>query len=700
MSARVLPGRPFPQGAHWDGEGTNFALYSEHAHGVTLCLFDALGVETRYELEERTEYVWHGYLPGIGPGQRYGYRVHGPYNTSQGHRFNPHKLLVDPYAFAIDGKVDYRAPVHGYGAANDEMDVRDDAWGMPKSVVIDGRFDWGSDRPPQVPWSETIIYEAHVKGLSRLHPEVPRELRGTYLGLASDPILAHLEKLGVTAVELMPVHECMDEPAVAQRGMTNYWGYSTLGYFAPDQRFASGPGKQVVEFKRLVKALHSRGLEVLLDVVYNHSCEGDHEGPTVCLRGVDNVTYYRLTKTDRSRYEDFTGCGNTLDMMHPQTLKLVMDSLRYWVTQMHVDGFRFDLASALGREHEAMSRMATFFDIIYQDPVLSRVKLVAEPWDVGEGGYQVGNFPIQWAEWNGRFRDTVRHFWHGRGGQVADLGYRLTGSSDLFGDDGRHPGSSINFVTAHDGFTLHDLVRYARKHNDANGEDNRDGSSDDSSSNCGVEGDSDDEAIESLRARQVRNFFATLLFSQGVPLITSGDEIGKTQRGNNNAYCQDNPISWIDWELDPERAELFEFVRKLVMLRRAHPAFQRRTFLRGEHVHGVGKDIVWYSPHGTEMTAKDWADTERRAIGLLLAGDALADRSALGHVLSDDTFFLALNASDSSVGFLVPPMAEGESWEVLVDTASSKVPAMRRLRGRERMILVAKSFALLRHPRE
>jgi isoamylase len=685
----TMPGRPFPQGATWDGEGTNFALYSENATGVFLCLFDELGVETQVRLPERTAFVWHGYLPRVGPGQRYGFRVEGPHAPERGHRFNPRKLLVDPYAHSIEGKADTRAPMF--------QDDRDDAWGVPKSVVVDRRFDWEGDLKPNVPWSETVIYELHVKGVSKLHGQVPRELRGTYLGLASEPIISHLVSLGVTTVELMPVHEHMDEPPLQKRNMTNYWGYSTLGFFAPEQRYASKLGRQVREFKEMVRALHHAGLEVLVDVVYNHTCEGDHEGPIVCLRGIDNSVYYRLKKDHLDLYEDFTGCGNTLNMMHPQALKLVMDSLRYWATEMHVDGFRFDLASALGRELGAMSRMSTFFDIIYQDPVLSRVKLVAEPWDVGEGGYQVGNFPIQWTEWNGKYRDTVRRFWRGDPAQIADLGYRLTGSSDLFQDDGRHPGASINFVTAHDGFTMRDLVSFEKKHNEGNGEDNHDGASDNASFNCGVEGDSQDPRVVELRARHVRNFFATLLLSQGVPMIESGDEIGRTQQGNNNAYVQDNPISWLEWELFPEQRELLDFVRKLILLRRAHPAFQRTTFFRGARGHGSVRDIVWYTQAGVEMTAADWSDPARRAVGLLLAGNAIDAKTDLGDPLSDDTFFLALNASESSVGFVIP--GSGTSpWEVVVDTATSRIPVMRRLAANDSLVLVAKSLVLLRKP--
>lgn len=698
---RVLPGRPSPQGATWDGEGTHFALYSENATAVVLCLFDELGAETRLPLEERTAFVWHGYVPGVGPGARYGFRVHGPYDPKRGHRFNPAKLVVDPYARAFDGKVDPRAPIFGYRSNDpDAPDDRDDAWGVPKSVVTDGRFDWQGDAPPKIPWSESVVYELHVKGVSAQHPAVPRELRGTYAGLASEPVVDHLVSLGVTTVELMPVHECMDEAHLLRRGLPNYWGYSTLGYFAPDQRFACRRGEQVREFKEMVRALHRAGLEVLIDVVYNHTCEGDHEGPTVSLRGVDNAVYYRLEKDARDRYEDFTGCGNTLDMMHPQTLKLVMDSLRYWATEMHVDGFRFDLASALGRELGAMSRLSTFFDVIYQDPVLSTVKLVAEPWDVGKDGYQVGNFPLHWTEWNGKFRDTVRRFWRGDAGQLKDLGFRLTGSSDLFQDDGRHPGASVNFVTAHDGFTLRDLVSYSEKHNEGNGEQNRDGSNDATSMNSGVEGDTRDPGVLALRARQVRNFFATLLFSQGVPMLASGDELGKTQRGNNNAYVQDNPISWLDWELDPEKLELEDFVRKLVQVRRAHPAFQRKTFFRGERVRGDSRDLVWLNESGVELTGDDWNDPERRAVGLLVAGDALDEKSALGHPLLDDTFYLALNAGGASVDFVVPgPADDAPPWDLLVDTATTKVPVLRRVRPGERLTLVTKSFVLLRRAR-
>ncbi len=697
---RVLPGKAYPQGAVWDGGGVNFALYSEHAERVELCLFDDEGVETRLPLEERTAFVWHGYVPDLWPGQRYGYRVHGPYDPARGHRFNPNKLVVDPYALAIDGDFDYDAPIFGFDEAHEAApDLRDSARGVPRSVVVDTRFDWHDDAPPDIAWSETVIYELHVKGMTQAHSAIPPSLRGSYLGLASPQVLEHLRALGVTAIELMPVHHHMDEPALARRGMHNYWGYSTLGYFAPDQRFATGRGHQVHEFKEMVRRIHAAGLEVLLDVVYNHSCEGDHLGPTVSLRGIDNAVYYHLRASDPSRYDDFTGCGNTLNMMHPQTLKMVMDSLRYWVTEMHVDGFRFDLASALGREGAAMSRMATFFDIVFQDPVLSRVKLIAEPWDVGDDGYQVGNFPVSWTEWNGRYRDTVRRFWRGEPGHVADLGYRLTGSADLFGSDGRHPSASINFITAHDGFTLRDLVSYRHKHNEQNGEQNRDGTNDNASDNYGVEGETDDQEVLAVRARQVRNFFATLLFSQGVPMITAGDEVGRSQRGNNNAYCQDNELSWMNWELTPGKEELLAFVSKLVLLRRSHPIFQRHTFFRGERAAGTElKDIAWFTPRGTEMTAGDWAEPEHHTIGLLLSGDGVGARSPQGQVLEDDTFFLALNAGLRSVDFVVPPIG-GEPWEVLVDTASAKVPAMRRIFGGSQLPLVGRSVALLRRPR-
>jgi isoamylase len=682
MALTLRPGRHSPLGATFDGAGVNFAVFSENATGMELCLFDQQGRETRIALRERTMNVWHGYVPGILPGQRYGFRAHGPYEPASGMRFNVNKLLVDPYARAIEGKIDYAHPVFAYvgsparGFAGTrlppdeyEPDERDSAPGIPKGVVVFESFDWEGDRRPEIPWTDTVLYEAHAKGLSMQHPDVPEEIRGTYLGLAHPAIITHLKKLGVTSLELLPIHEALDEWSVAARGMSNYWGYSTLGFFAPDQRFASKPGAQVQEFKAMVKALHQAGIEVVLDVVYNHTCEGDPLGPTVSLRGLDNPTYYRLRPDNPAHYEDYTGCGNSLNMLHSQTLKLVMDSLRYWVTEMHVDGFRFDLASTLARESGAVDKMSAFFDIIHQDPILSNVKLIAEPWDLGHGGYQVGNFPVLWTEWNGRYRDAVRHFWIGHGWTVAEMGYRLTGSSDLYEDDGRHPHASINFVTAHDGFTLRDLVSYERKRNLPNGEDDRDGSNDNASWNCGVEGPTDDEEIATLRVRQQRNFLATLMLSQGVPMLTSGDELGKTQHGNNNPFVQDNPISWIDWALDTEQETLLSFCRELVAFRSRHPVFRRSRFLRGEPAGGSAlKDIAWFSPTGREMVTADWQAPRGCVLGLLLAGDALDWHDAMGEPVIDDSFLVLLNGSADDVDFVLPGPEWGSRWVSRIDT--------------------------------
>lgn len=668
------PGYHAPLGATWDGEGTNFAVFSEHARAVELCLFDAEGRETRVPLHERTLHVFHAYLPGVGPGQRYGFRAHGAWEPAEGRRFNAAKLLVDPYARALEGKVDYRYPVFAYprdlGASDLVRDDRDSARGVPKSVVVDDTFDWKGDRPPRVPWTDTVLYEAHVKGLTARHPRVPPEHRGTYLGVAADAVVEHLRALGVTTVELLPIHDHMDEWFVASRGSANYWGYSSLGYFAPDQRFASAPGQQVTEFKEMVRRLHAAGLEVVLDVVYNHTGEGDHTGPSVGLRGLDNEVYYRLRRDDRRRYEDFTGCGNTLNMVHAQTLKLVMDSLRYWVTEMHVDGFRFDLASALARESLEVDKLSAFFDIVHQDPVLSRVKLIAEPWDLGEGGYQVGNFPVLWTEWNGRYRDTTRRFWRGERTAVPDLGFRLTGSSDLYEEDGRHPTASINFVTAHDGFTLRDLVTYERKRNEDNGEDNRDGTDDNLAWNSGAEGETDDAAVRALRLRRAKAFLLTLAVSQGVPMLVAGDEMGRTQRGNNNAYCQDTPLSWVDWDLDPPREELLAFARQVLAFRARHPVLRRRRFLRGAPVGGSElKDIAWFSPEGEEMTDADWASPRAAALGLLLAGDALGWEDDEGKPVVDDTLLVVLSAERAPLPLTLPDERFGLSWLVRFDTA-------------------------------
>ncbi|MFO7189818.1 MAG: glycogen debranching protein GlgX, partial [Pseudomonadota bacterium] len=596
----VWPGKPYPLGATWDGEGVNFALFSEHAEKVELCFFDAAGRREvqRITMKERTEQIWHCYLPEARPGLLYGYRVYGPYKPEEGHRFNPHKLLLDPYARNIVGSLRWSDALFGYQIGNKREDLsfdrRDSAGGMPKCKVIDPAFTWGEDRRPKIPWDDMVIYELHVRGFTMQHPDVPPALRGTYAGLTTAPVVDYLRRLGVTTVELMPVHSFVDDRYLVQKGLSNYWGYNTIGFFAPEARY-SASGK-VAEFKTMVKTLHSAGIEVILDVVYNHTAEGNHMGPTLSFRGIDNASYYRLVPDNPRYYNDYTGCGNTLNMQHPRSLQLIMDSLRYWVTEMHVDGFRFDLASALARELHEVDRLGAFFDIIRQDPVLSQVKLIAEPWDLGEGGYQVGNFPIGWAEWNDKYRDTMRAYWKGDGGIIHEFATRLTGSSDLYGRGGRRPYSSINFIASHDGFTLHDLVSYNEKHNEANGEDNRDGHDHNLSWNCGVEGPTDDPQIKALREQQKRNMLATLFLSQGVPMLLAGDKLGRTQRGNNNAYCQDNEISWLDWTDNPERAQLFEFTRRLIALRRAHPVFRRREFFQGRPVQGGAKDIVWLKP--------------------------------------------------------------------------------------------------------
>ena len=696
----MRPGRHAPLGATYDGQGVNFAVYSEHAQGMELCLFDEHQGhvdEKRIPLREHTMHIWHGYVAGLKPGQRYGFRAKGAYEPSRGLLFNPNKLLVDPYARSIEGKIDYSAPVFAFGE-NGVADTRDDAHGIPKGIVCDERFDWEDDAHPYVPWADTVLYEAHVKGLTMTHPEVPAKLRGTYLGLASEPIIHHLKTLGVTSIELLPIHECMNEHSVAARGRVNYWGYSTLGYFAPDQRFASEPGRQVREFKQMVKRLHAAGIEVVLDVVYNHTGEGDHLGPHVSLRGLDNPTYYRLNPKNRATYEDYTGCGNSLNMVHPQTLKLVMDSLRYWVTEMRVDGFRFDLATTLAREvGSQLDRLSAFFDIIHQDPVLSNVKLIAEPWDLGQNGYQVGNFPVLWTEWNGRYRDTMRKFWTGNRAVVSDMGFRLTGSSDLYEDDGRRPHASINFITAHDGFTLHDLVTYEKKRNLANGEDNRDGWDDNQAWNCGVEGPTTDEAVLKLRARQVRNFIVSLLLSQGVPMLTAGDEIGKTQDGNNNAYAQDNEISWLDWKLDTNRQRLFAFVSEVISFRRRHPVFRRPRFFRGERVAGSDlPDIAWFRVDGREMQGSDWNQPERAVIGLLLSGEALDWRDAKGDNVIDDTFLILLNGSHDDVTFTLPSAEWGAKWACRIDTSQDTLSDGATLEAGARLSLPSHSLVVFK----
>jgi isoamylase len=679
---RIWPGTPYPLGATWDGWGTNFALFSEVAERVELCLFDeaddkgALG-ETRVELTEADGFVWHGYLPGIAPGQRYGYRVHGPHDPPRGLRCDGSKLLLDPYGKAVEGDIRWDASLFDYQFASPtKRNTSDSASHMPKNVVINPFFDWGNDRAPQIPYHETIIYEAHVRGLTLCHPEVPAAQRGTYAGLAHPAVIAHLQRLGVTAVELMPVHQFVAEQSLVGRGLTNYWGYNTIGFLAPHNRYSSAGqrGEQVGEFKSMVKALHEAGIEVILDVVYNHTAEADHMGPTLCFRGIDNAAYYRLSDSERWRYLDYTGCGNSLNARHPHSLQLVMDSLRYWILEMHVDGFRFDLAAALARELHDVDRLSTFFDLVQQDPVVSQVKLIAEPWDVGEGGYQVGNFPPLWTEWNGKYRDAVRDFWRGQPSTVPDFASRLTGSSDLYANSGRRPVASINFVTCHDGFPLDDLVSYDSKHNEANGEGNRDGADDNRSWNCGVEGPSTDRAIGELRARQRRNFLVTLFLSQGVPMLLAGDEMGRTQGGNNNAYCQDSSVSWLDWGLAAAEQDLLQFTEMLVGLRREHPVFRRRRFFRGQVPGGEKGDLVWLTPAGGVMTDADWGASYAKSLAMFLNGDAISEPDPRGGKITDDSFLLLFNAHSNPLTFTLPEASYAPGWEVVIDTAR-KPPA-------------------------
>ena len=701
---RTRPGHPYPLGATWDGAGVNFALFSDHATAVELCLFDPASPTTetqRIRLVERTDRVWHVYLPEGRPGFLYGYRVDGPYEPAAGHRFNPRKLLLDPYARAIAGAIEWSDAIFGYRVGDPEADLsrddRDSAPFVPKSVVVDSAFTWGDDRRLKTPWHLTVIYEAHVKGFTARNPAVPKELRGTYAGLASPASIHYLRRLGVTAVELMPVHQFVRDRHLVERGLTNYWGYNTIGFFAPDSRYASEGvrGEQVREFKQMVKALHDAGIEVILDVVYNHTGEGNHLGPTLSFRGIDNAAYYRLGE-DRRHYMDYTGCGNTLDMTHPRAVQLLMDSLRYWVSEMHVDGFRFDLASALARELHEVDRLSAFFDVIHQDPLISQVKLIAEPWDLGEGGYQVGNFPPGWAEWNGRYRDTIRRYWKGDSGQVADLAYRLTGSSDLYESDGRRPSASVNFVTAHDGFTLLDLVSYNEKHNEANGEDNRDGTSDNLSWNCGVEGPTDDPKVTALRLRMVRNFLATLLLSQGVPMLLSGDETGRTQQGNNNGYCQDNELSWVGWTWSRSARAQLTFTQRLIRLRLAHPVFHRRRFFQGRRIEGSEvKDLSWFRPDGKEMTQEEWTNGFTRCLGLRLAGDAIEEIDQAGDPIRDDTFLLLLNAHHEPIDFVLPAHRARLRWDLVFDTRDWTV-ASKSFKVGDLFPLEARSLALLR----
>ncbi|BDY27945.1 glycogen debranching protein GlgX [Mycolicibacterium mageritense DSM 44476 = CIP 104973] len=672
----IWRGKAYPLGATYDGSGTNFALFSEVAERVELCLFDADGVETRLTLPEVDGFVWHGFVPSVEPGQRYGYRVHGPYDPAAGHRCNPNKLVLDPYAKAINGSFTWGQPLFSYNFGDpDSRNDDDSAANMPKAVVINPYFDWGVDHPPKHEYADTVIYEAHVKGLTETHPDIPEQIRGTYAAVAHPVIIEHLQSLGVTAIELMPVHHFVNDSGLIDKGLSNYWGYNTIGFLAPDPKYSSSPtpGGHVQEFKAMVRALHEANIEVILDVVYNHTAEGNHMGPTLSMRGIDNAAYYRLVDDDKRYYMDYTGTGNSLNVGHPHSLQLIMDSLRYWVTEMHVDGFRFDLAATLAREFYDVDRLSAFFELVQQDPIVSQVKLIAEPWDVGPGGYQVGNFPPLWTEWNGKYRDTVRDYWRGEPATLDEFASRLTGSADLYEQTGRRPFASINFVTAHDGFTLRDLVSYNEKHNAANGEDNRDGESNNKSWNCGAEGPTEDPAINALRARQQRNFLTTLLLSQGVPMISHGDELGRTQQGNNNVYCQDNALSWIDWE--SADTDLLEFARSVSAVRSAHPVFRRRRFFNGRPVREAGAaalpDIAWLAPDGSDMTTEDWETGYAKSVAVYLNGQGIPDTDVRGQRVVDDSFLLCFNAHYEAIEFTLPPEEFGTSWVPIVSSAAN-----------------------------
>ena len=701
---RVWPGHPYPLGATWDGEGVNFALFSENATGVELCLFDRTeDAEERLKIKvsNRSDQIWHCYLPDVRPGQLYGYRVHGPYRPEEGHRFNPAQLLIDPYAKSVSGTIKWSNALFAYriGGPREDLEPNMDnsAGGLPKSVVVDPAFTWGNDRPPKVPWNRTVIYETHVKGMTIRHPEVEERLRGTYLGLSSEPIIDHFLSLGVTAVELLPVHHYVVDRHLAEKKLTNYWGYNSIAFLSPDIRYSTGGlGSQVYEFKSMVKKLHSAGIEVILDVVYNHTGEGNHLGPTLSLRGIDNKAYYRLVPDNPRFYMDFTGTGNSLNMLHPRTIQLIMDSLRYWVLDMHVDGFRFDLATVLARELHEVNRLGTFFDIIHQDPVLSQVKLIAEPWDVGPGGYQVGNFPIGWAEWNGKYRDAVRRFWKGEDGIVPEFASRLSGSSDIYQWSDRQAYASINFVVAHDGFTMHDLVSYEQKHNDANGENNQDGTNENYGRNWGAEGPSDVQGIRDIRARSLRNMMATLAFSQGVPMIAHGDEIARTQKGNNNAYAQDNELTWMNWNLDEFQKAQLEFTRKVFAIRHSNPVLRRRSFFHGQPGEEGVKDLAWIRADGREMADDDWHDPENHTLGMLIHGDATDETDDRGRPIKGDTMLLLAHAGDHDIDVTLPQFGTEGVWSVMVDTAE-----LNRGSATEGPIPVAAySFLLLRHGRD
>ncbi|BAX92384.1 glycogen debranching protein GlgX [Mycobacterium shigaense] len=704
------PGNAYPLGASYDGAGTNFSLFSEIADKVDLCLIDERGDETRITLDEVDGYVWHAYLPNISPGQRYGFRVHGPFDPASGHRCDPSKLLLDPYGKSFDGDFTFGQALFSYDLSAVDQGGDTAATGTPPmidslghtmtSVVINPFFDWAFDRAPLTPYHETVIYEAHVKGLTQTHPGIPESLRGTYAGLAHPAIIDHLKSLNVTALELMPVHQFMHDERLLGLGLRNYWGYNTFGYFAPHYQYAANrqAGGAVAEFKMMVRSLHEAGIEVILDVVYNHTAEGSHLGPTINFRGIDNAAYYRLLDSDLRLYKDFTGTGNSLNARHPHVLQLIMDSLRYWVTEMHVDGFRFDLAATLAREFYDVDRLSAFFDLVQQDPIVSQVKLIAEPWDVGEGGYQVGNFPGLWTEWNGKYRDTVRDYWRGEPATLGEFASRLTGSSDLYAASSRRPSASINFVTAHDGFTLNDLVSYNEKHNAANGEDNRDGESHNRSWNCGVEGPTDDPEIVELRSRQMRNFWTTLMLSQGTPMIAHGDEFGRTQQGNNNAYCQDSEVSWVDWSLAEKNADLLKFARKVTKLRKRHPVFRRRRFFDGEPIRSGDevRDIAWLTPGGREMTHDDWNQAFDKCVAVFLNGEAITAPDARGERVVDDSFLLCFNAHQRDVEFVTPHDDYAQEWTVELDTNHSAGAAEMVVRAKDKLTVPARSVLILR----
>ncbi len=696
---RVWPGRPYPLGATWDGAGVNFALFSENATAVELCLFDGPArVERRVPLRECTDQVFHAYLPDILPGQLYGFRVTGPHEPEKGHRFNPHKLLFDPYAKAVGRGLTWSDALFGYAIGEEDttIDARDSSAFAPLAAVAETAFTWGDDRPPARPWHETLIYELHVKGFTQLMPDVPEHLRGTYAGVGSEAAVRHLKELNVTAVELLPVHYRIDDRHLMEKGLSNYWGYNTLGFFAPDPRFSSAPGdpaSAIREFKTMVRTLHAAGIEVILDVVYNHTAEGNQNGPTLSWRGVDNASYYFLSPDSPRHYMDFTGCGNSPNMQHPRVLQLIMDSLRYWVEVMHVDGFRFDLAPTLARELAEVDKLGSFFDIIHQDPVLSRVKLIAEPWDIGPGGYMVGNFPIGWTEWNGEYRDAVRAFWAGRDVPTDLLAHRLTGSGDLYERTGRRPYASVNFVTCHDGFTLRDLVSYEQKHNEANGEENRDGSSENHNWNGGSEGPTDDPKVTARRGRQRRNLLATVLFSQGVPMLLAGDEIGHTQRGNNNTYCQDNELTWLEWARADR--DFLAFAHAVTQLRAEHPVLKRRTFFQGRPIRGAGvADVSWFKPNGGELTDAEWT-TPHKALGMRLAGDLIRETDDRGDPIAGDTLLVLMNADAKAVRFVLPATHADHVWERVLDTADDRKPHA-AVAGGARYELIDHSLALFR----